>query len=315
MAKASVLKENGEIIGFKAGNKAFYIDESGSAEAQVSDLKGFNISSIPEGIWLRPLEGNTEIFEGIISSTKKYPGIAHMDIHVYRKYWDHKFGTSQYFSAMKKALEVRSKSANDVKFIEIEDDGAYLFFRYEIFLFEDMPLDKAFKRFQEVVQEIESHTDRILEKEEISSETLRDERKYSIEVLLPLFRNMGFVDVRYNHGNREFGKDITFSEIDKFGAKRNYGVQVKVGDMSGEAGSDLDKIIGQIDDAFSMSYVDTTSREKRYISDLIIAISGRFTGNSKDKIMEKLNRGNIYFLDIDKTQELLTKYIKKPTRR
>ena len=75
-----------------------------------------------------------------------------------------------------------------------------------------------------------------------------------------------------------------------------YGVQVKAGNLSGEAGSEIDKIIAQIGDAFSMPYLNTTSREKRYISDLIIAISGRFTENAKDKIVEKVNRGNIYFL-------------------
>ena len=122
---------------------------------------------------------------------------------------------------------------------------------------------------------------------------------------------MRFIDVKYNHGKRECGKDVTFSEIDKFGARRNYGVQVKVGDMSGAAGAEIDKIIGQIDDAFSMHYIDTTSREKRYISDLIIAISGRFTDNAKDKIAEKIKRANIYFLDIDKIQELLNAYTKK----
>lgn len=177
-----------------------------------------------------------------------------------------------------------------------------------------MPIDHAFLRFQEIVQEIEGHTERLLEGEELSSEILNDEIKFTVEVLLPLFRNMGFIDVKYNHGKREFGKDVTFSEIDKFGVRRNYGVQAKAGNLSGEAGSEIDKIIGQINDAFSMPFVDTTSREKRYISDLIIAISGRFTDNAKDKIIEKINRGNIYFFDIDKIQELLALHMKKTIR-
>ena len=85
--------------------------------------------------------------------------------------------------------------------------------------------------------------ERILEGEEISNKILNDEVKYTIEVLLPLFRNMDFIDVKYNHGKREFGKDVTFSEMDKFGERRNYGVQVKAGSLSGEAGSEIDKII------------------------------------------------------------------------
>ena len=68
-----------------------------------------------------------------------------MDIHIYRKYWDHKFGALQYVNAMKKAIEIRKKSEKDVEFNEIDDDGAHIFFRYDIFLLEDMPINKAFK--------------------------------------------------------------------------------------------------------------------------------------------------------------------------
>ncbi|MEM2995796.1 MAG: restriction endonuclease [Candidatus Bathyarchaeia archaeon] len=309
--KVTLIKEDGDIIGFRINDREFYSDENGLVEVQIDDLKGFTISSIPNGFWLYPLEGNTIAFEGRISSGKKYAGIASMNIHIYRKYWDHKFGALQYVNAMKRAIDIRRKSNNDVKFIEIEDDGAHIFFRYDIFLSEDMPIDMAFQRFREIVHEIEGHTERLLEGEELSSEILNDETKFALEVLLPLFRNMGFVDVKYNHGKREFGKDITFSEIDRFGVRRNYGVQVKAGDLSGEAGAEIDKIIAQIEDAFSMPYVDITSREKRYISDIIIAISGRFTENAKDKIIEKTNWRNLYFLDIDKIQELLAQYMKK----
>lgn len=312
--EVSLIKENGDVIGFRVNDKEFYVEDGWLAHVQVDDLKSFNIGSIPNGIWLYPLKGNTIVFEGHISSDKEHGGIASMDMYIYRKYWDHKFGALQYVNAMKKAIEIRKKSDKDVEFTEIQDDGAHIFFRYNIFLFEDMPIDRAFQRFQEIVHEIEGHTERLLEGEELSSEILKNEIKFTVEVLLPLFRNMGFIDVRYNHGKREFGKDVTFSEIDKFSVRRNYGVQVKAGDVSGESGSDIDKIIAQTEDAFSMPYINTTSRERRYISDFIIAISGRFTENAKDKIIEKINRRNLYFLDIDKIQELLTLHMKKKIR-
>ena len=313
--KVTLIKENGDIIGFKINDKEFYSDENDLVEVQIKDLKGFNIGSIPNGFCLTPLEDNTIIFEGEITSEKEHAGVAHMELHIYRKYWDHKFGAFQYVSTMEKAIDIRKKSNNDVKFLEIEDDGAHIFFRYDIFLFEDMLIDKAFQRFQEIVHEVEGHTERLLEGEELSSEILDNEMKFVIELLLPLFRNMGFIDVKYNHGKREFGKDITFSEIDRFGVRRNYGVQVKTGELSGKAGAEIDKITAQIEDAFSMSYIDTTSREKRYISDLIVAISGRFADNAKDKIMEKIKRRNLYFLDIDKIQELLTQHMGRTVRK
>ena len=306
----SPLREKGEIVGFKVDDRAFYVGESGFVEIQIDELRGFNIGSIPEGVWLRPLKGNTIVFQGEISSTAEYPGLARMEIDAYRKYWYHTFGASQYFTAMRRAVDTREKSTGDVRFIELEDDGAHLFFRYEIFLLVDMPVEKAFRRFTEIVREIEGHTERVLNRAEVPSEALMNEKTYTNEVLLPLFRSMDFMDVRYGHGEREFGKDITFSELDRFGVKRNYGVQVKIGDVSGEAGSEIDKMVAQIDDAFCMPYIDTTSRERRYISDLVIAISGRFTENAKEKIVEKTTRRNLLFLDIDKTQELLTRYMK-----
>jgi hypothetical protein len=312
--KISFIKDDGDVVGFVINDKQFYAEDGWRVEAQIDDLKGFNISSIPNGFWLYPLKGNTIVFEGEISSDKEHVGIASMDIHIYRKYWNHKFGALQYINAMKKAIEIRKESDKDIEFTEIEDDGAHIFFRCNIFLLEDMPIDRALQRFQEIVQEIEGRTERLLEGEEISNEVLNNEIRFTVEVLLPLFRNMGFVDVKYNYGTREFGKDVTFSEIDKFGVRRNYGVQVKAGNLSGEAGSEIDKIIAQIGDAFSMPYLNTTSREKRYIHDLIIAISGRFTENAKDKIVEKVNRGNIYFFDMDKVQELLTLHMKKTIR-
>lgn len=312
--EVSPIKEDGEIIGFIINGKEFYVEDGWRVEIQVDDMKGFNISSIPCGFWLYPLEGNTIVFEGKISRDKDHVGIASINIHIYRKYWDHKFGASQYVSAMKQAIITRNETNKDVNFEDIEDDGAHIFFCYDIYLNQDMPIDQAYLRFQQIVQEIEGHTERILECEEISSEILNDEAKFTIELLLPLFRNMSFFDVKYNHGKREYGKDITFSEIDKFGTRRNYGIQIKAGNLSGEAGSELDKIIGQIADAFSMPYIDTTSRENRYISFFIIAISGRFTNNAKDKIIEKINQRNIYFFDIDKIQELLAHYMKKVIR-
>lgn len=306
--KVTLIKEDGDTIGFRINGKEFYSEEEGFVEVEISDLVGFNIGSIPNGFCFHLFEGE---YEWDILSDEKYVGISSVNLHIYRKYWDHKFGALQYVNAMKKAIEIRKKSEKDVEFTEIEDDGAHISFRFDLFLSEDLPINEAFRKFKQIVEEIEGHTERILEGEEVSSEILNDEKKFCLELLLPLFRNMGFVDIKYNHGKREFGKDVTFSEIDIFGVRRNYGVQVKAGDLSGEAGAEIDKIIAQIDDAFKMAYINTTSREKRYISDLIVAISGRFTDNAKDKIIEKADRRNLYFMDIDKIQELLIQYRKK----
>lgn len=314
--KVTIIKEEGVVKGFKINDKVFYSDD-GHVEVKKKDLKGFNISSIPDGFWLALIEENFIGFFGGSSSLSNKDGCygsADIEIPIYRDCWVHRFSPDVYATVMKEAVELRKKTEGDVNSFFINEGEGQIGLEYRIFFFQDLPIEEAYKRYQEIMEEIEGHTERILEGKDISAEILNDEREFTLEVLLPIFRHMGFLDVKYNHGKREFGKDLTFSEIDKFGARRNYGVQVKAGDLSGEAGSEIDKIIGQTRDAFSMPYIDTTSREKRYISFFVIAISGRFTDNAKDKIMEKINQRNIYFFDIDKIQELLAHYMKRAIR-
>lgn len=278
-------------IGVEINWVKYFFDEENRVEIQIADLKGFYIGSIPEHITFWPLEDITIVFNGEISSSASHPGVAYMNITDYRKYWNHKYGMSQYYNALKDAIISREQKENDVHFSDLEDDGAWIHFNYEIFLDENIPINEALKRFQETEAELMGQTERILNKEEISRDVLEDEKRFTLEVILPLLRKMEFVDIKYNHGVREYGKDATFSENNKFGMRKNTAIQVKAGDISGKASGELDNIIGQIDHAFTMPYIDTSSRERRYISEIIIIISGRFTDNAKEKIIEKVGHG------------------------
>lgn len=94
---------------------------------------------------------------------------------------------------------------------------------------------------------------------------------------------------------------------------RHYGLQAKAGDVSGEVNSAIDELVGQADDAFKMPYYDLTSADPRYISTLLIAISGRFTSNAKEKIVYKISRGlhgSLLFLDRESILELVDRYWK-----
>jgi len=135
-----------------------------------------------------------------------------------------------------------------------------------------------------------------------------NESLFCTEVLAPLLRRMGFISVRYRHGTKEYGKDFTFSELTPFGQLRHYGLQAKAGNVSGEVNSEIDEILGQMEDAFSMPYYEVGSKESRYISVFIIAISGQYTENSKEKIIEKMPKGvigSVYFLDREAIIELI----------
>ena len=139
----------------------------------------------------------------------------------------------------------------------------------------------------------------------------KDETLFCEEVLAHLLRKMGFESVRYTGGTREYGKDFVFSELTKFGDLRRYGLQAKAGNISGEVNSEIDKILGQIPDAFKISYHDLGSREERYISTFIVAISGHFTENAEKKIRDKTPERfarHVYFWDKEKILSLIAKY-------
>ena len=46
------------------------------------------------------------------------------------------------------------------------------------------------------------------------------EELFTKNLLKPLFKKMGFIDVKYTHGPHEFGKDLVFYESDKFNRRR-----------------------------------------------------------------------------------------------
>jgi hypothetical protein len=60
-----------------------------------------------------------------------------------------------------------------------------------------------------------------------------------------------------------------------------------------------------------MPYYEIGSKEPRYISTFIIAISGSFTENAREKIVEKMSNsvvGSVYFLDRERITELAERY-------
>jgi hypothetical protein len=224
--------------------------------------------------------------------------------------WSHKYSVKTY--GLKMIEVIKSWSAEGTVAMDEGDndkDGQNFYIWYFVKIDEATTLREAISYGENLERILESQTEALLSEGELSQDILNNEVNFSLGVLLPLLRKMGYENPQYNHGPREFGKDIIFSDIDKLGIRRNFSVQVKAGDVSGEASGQLDKIIAQIDDALRMSYNDIYSQEKRLITDVLIVITGRFVGNARDKICEKLKNHNVHFLDIDKIQSLIVKYM------
>jgi hypothetical protein len=122
---------------------------------------------------------------------------------------------------------------------------------------------------------------------------------------------MGFMSVRYTHGKKEYGKDFVFSEPTRFGELRHYGLQAKAGNVTGGVNSEIKEILGQLEEAFRMPYYEVGEPSARHISAFIVAISGRFTENAKEKIREMSPKGVIgavYFWDKEKILSLIAQY-------
>jgi len=137
----------------------------------------------------------------------------------------------------------------------------------------------------------------------------RSEAAFVRDTFIPLLKSLGFRNVVFHHGSREFGKDVLFSRQTEFGMTEYWAAQVKLGNVSGRANSYLDLIVNQAHEAFKIPLLDIQTKSKFRISKFVVAITGRFTENAVEKICEKIEthsqRNNIIFLDGEKLQELI----------
>ena len=211
----------------------------------------------------------------------------------------------------KDGIEERSKEIGDVHLESYDDDGAYIHLVYSTKIYTDDMIE-LLSNMEQIYGEIEGAADITLGSPFSKIDDCAKENEFTIKILLPLFRKLGFANVKYNHGNKEFGKDITFARRTEFDDYEYYGVQVKYGDVSGGAQGEINELIQQAKDSFSMPYYDVYSRNKVRISKVIIAISGKFTQNAVEKIIEGVTeyplKNNLIFLDKEKIEGLMSKY-------
>lgn len=233
--------------------------------------------------------------------------------HEPNKYWEGTWGLSTYLDAIKNQLCFFD--AFTLTDIELEEDWKTLALRT---IPASSSVSEAIESSAEILNKLIRDAEIALGGILWKPEYLSNERAFCEEVLATLLRRMGFLSVKYIQGAREYGKDFTFSELTPFGNLRHYGLQAKAGDVSGGVNSAIDELVGQADDAFKVPYYDIASTEPRYISTFIIAISGKFTSNAKEKIIHKVPRGihgSLLLLDREAILELITRYWKVQSSR
>jgi hypothetical protein len=139
-----------------------------------------------------------------------------------------------------------------------------------------------------------------------------DERRFRNEIVEPMLRQVpGIINVINTHGNDEFGRDFIFDyRHPLLGDRRWAGVQVKVGDVSGAAGGPLRQLLDQVQMAFEHPIIDLGTMGRVAMSEVIVIISGRYTSNAKERILDGIRdpvwRTNVFFLDRDGVKGILS---------
>jgi hypothetical protein len=227
-------------------------------------------------------------------------------------FWKEKYSAKLYFDLLLEKVNLIEGLQVGKEFTFVDDEKTYsLSFKVEVE--EQNSIKKGFDSLYKKLENLHKISSSEIRGFKWKIEYEKDESYFSQDLLLPLFRKLGFKDVHYNHGRKEYGKDFVFSEVNKFGFEVYYGVQVKKGNMKGSVNSQIDEIIGQIEDAFSIPFYTLNSKEPKFISTFIVAISGRYSENAKEKIIRKISnrygkiRGSIFFLDKEKLIELMAK--------
>jgi hypothetical protein len=209
-----------------------------------------------------------------------------------RQYWDGNVGFSLYMEAKKAIVEERAAQIQDLTFESYEDDGTWIHLTY--------------------TTEIEGTAEMRLGTQLWAPSDAQSEKEFTLGTVLPIIRKLGFQNVRYNHGKREFGRDVLFARITEFQELEFWGAQVKFGDVSGAAVADVNELLCQLDDAFKMPFYDLYTKQQQRISKLAIIVSGKFTENAIEKICEKIEshalRNNVVFVDGEKLSTLAERF-------
>jgi len=228
-----------------------------------------------------------------------------------RKYWDGTIGFKTYMETKKGIVEERATQVGDITLIGYEDDGAWIHLAYSAGV-EVEKVSTAVELAEQIIAEIEGATEMRLGTELWAPKEADSEKEFTLRTVLPILRKLGFQNVKYNHGKREFGRDVTFARITEFQDLEFWAAQVKFGDVAGAANAEIDSLLAQIDDAFKMPYYDLYTKQRQRIAKLVIVISGKFTENAIEKICEKIEsnalRNNIVFIDGEKLATLAEQF-------
>jgi len=139
-----------------------------------------------------------------------------------------------------------------------------------------------------------------------------EKEPYLFPILKQLFSKMQFEDVRINHGNREFGKDLVFYETDKFNKKIWYSVVVKNKNATQSDFENGGEVLKQVETSFKKPYKDE-NKDQHYINRVIVIINGSVTPQALEILEDNIERHFVTNVEIWNYQRLgneIEKHIK-----
>lgn len=108
----------------------------------------------------------------------------------------------------------------------------------------------------------------------------QNEADFTSRFLVPLLRRLGYSVVAEYHGQREFGKDLVFGEIDRFGEVAYHGLQAKYQDSISQ--SDSEKLIDDYRQAFRNPFRHPNTGAEHRINTFVVANAGNIADNARD---------------------------------
>ena len=198
------------------------VDEHGhvTAECDYVALSEASFDAFPESFPVRVHSSDgfgTFLFhEAEIFKEDSGEIVADYICHQPNKFWEGTWGLSTFLVAIKDQVMF----CNEVRLtdIEVDDDFKQLTLRTGLQgISTAEALNGGANRLKHIIREAEIALGGVVRKPNYST----NERAFCEEVLAPLLRRMQFVSVRYTQGDREYGKDFTFSEVTSFGTMRH----------------------------------------------------------------------------------------------
>ena len=115
---------------------------------------------------------------------------------------------------------------------------------------------------------------------EAEFKTFGNEADFTSRFLVPLLRRLGHSIVAEYHGQREFGKDIVFGEIDRFDEIVYHGLQSKFQESIGQ--SDSEGLIEDCKQAFRHPFRHPTTGAEHRITSFVLANAGSIADNARE---------------------------------